>query len=159
MRLMRRQNTNEVMTVAEVHRRLRAIKRMLGNRNQVLYYQALNLDCLQIDLTDVESFYTCPIHFDKAQFLRYIGENKNLFNRDNFISGEVLDYVSNRKKTICRSFSVTAMLFTKYRDFTDVKKHVIVCLGSIYHAPRLFYKDIASGRIVYEKCSEYTDLR
>jgi CTP synthase (UTP-ammonia lyase) len=146
------------MTVAEVHRRLRAVKRSLANKSQVLYYQSLNLDCLKLDLTEVESFYTCPISFDKKQFLAYIINKQSLFNQDNFIHADILDYVSNRKKTICKSFAVTAMLFTKYRDFSEVHKHVIVCIGSIYHAPRLFYKDMASGRIVYEKCSEYIDL-
>lgn len=155
---MYRHNTNDRLTVAEVHRRLRAIKRMLNNKSQVLYYAAESLDCLNIELTDVENFYTCPISFDKRQFLRYVGEKKELFNRSNFIHTDVLDYVSKRKRSICKSFSVTAMLFTKSRHIDVLQKHVIVCIGSIYHAPRLFYKDVASNRVVYEKCSEYIDL-
>lgn len=155
---MRRENTNNVLTVAEVHRRLRAIKRMLSNKSQVLYHRDEKLSRLQIDLADVETFYTCPISFDKPQFLKHIGERKELFDRSQFIHTDVLDYVSTRKRTICKSFAVTAMLFTKYRDMTVLQKHVIVCIGSIYHAPRLFYKDVASGRVVYEKCYDYLDL-
>lgn len=155
---MYRENTNNRLTVAEVTRRLIAIKRMLKTKSQVLYFKSDVLDCLDIDLTDVDSFYTCPIAFNKAKFYKYIADNKRLFDRDNFVHTGTLDYVSRRKRTICKSFAVTAMLFTKYRDYTNVHKHVMVCIGSIYHAPRVFYKDIASGNIVYEKCSEYVDL-
>jgi hypothetical protein len=155
---MYRHNTNDKLTVAEVHRRLRAVKRMLNNKSQVLYYRAEVLSRLNIELTDVENFYTCPISFDKRQFLEHIGENKDLFDRSKFIHTDVLDYVSVRKKSICKSFAVTAMLFTKSRHIDVLQKHVIVCIGSIYHAPRLFYKDVSSNRVVYEKCTDYIDL-
>lgn len=155
---MYRENTNNRLTCAEVTRRLLAIKRMLSTKSQVLYFKSDVLDRLDIDLTDVDSFYTCPIAFNKAEFYRHIADNKRLFDRDNFIHTDTLDYVSRRKRTLCKSFAVTAMLFTKYRNHSIVHKHVIVCIGSIYHAPRLFYKDIASNNIVYEKCSEYVDL-
>lgn len=158
---MRRENTNHRLTVAEVNRRLRAIKRSLNNKSQVLYYfdrETRLFDNLSIDLTNLESFYVNPISFDKRQFLEYVRDNRKLFDVDNFIHQDTLEYTSKNKKTLCKNFAITAMLFTKFRDASIVQKHVIVCTGSIYHAPRLFYKDKLSGRIVYEKCSEYLDL-
>lgn len=158
---MRANSDLERMTAAEVGRRLRAIKRMLGNKSQVLLYVDHihnKFDSLSIDISEAESFYVNPIKFDKAQFLKYVGDNKKLFDKTNFIHDDLLSYVARNKKTLCKNFAVTAMLFVKFRRMDVTQKHVIVCTGSIYHAPRLFYKDVASDKVVYEKCSEYLDL-
>lgn len=159
--IMRPNSDLERMTAAEVSRRLRAIKRSLNNKSQVLLYTDRihnKFDSLSIDISEAESFYVNPIKFDKAQFFEYLGENKKLFDRTNFMHDDLLNYVSTNKKTLCRNFAVTAMLFVKFRRMDVTQKHVIVCTGSIYHAPRLFYKDVSSDRVTYEKCSEYLDL-
>lgn len=149
------------MTNAEIIRRLRSVKRMLLNKNQVLVYDK-EIFSLPLQAQDEASFYTALDHnkrlFRKDVFLSEILNRPQLFDRNNFSLASVQQYVQDNSESICKSFSVTAMLFTKYRKQKDVVKHVIVCLGSIYHAPRVFYRDESSGRVVYQKSTEYMDL-
>ena len=149
------------MTNAEIIRRLRSVKRMLLNKNQVLVYDK-EIFSLPLQPQDEASFYTALDHnkrlFRKDVFLSEILNRPQLFDRSNFSLTSVQQYVQDNSDSICKSFSVTAMLFTRYRKQKDVVKHVIVCLGSIYHAPRVFYRDESSGRVVYQKSTEYMDL-
>ncbi len=145
------------MNVAETHRRLRAVKKSLMNKNQALLYDA-EINCLDIELCDEDEFYLAPIKFDDQKFFSYLLNNAELFNKSNFVHQDLFEYVNDRKKDLCRSFATTAMLFTKYRKQSIINKHVIVNVGSIYHAPRIFYRDESSKRVVYERCSEYIDL-
>lgn len=130
---------------------------MLENKNQALLYDHV-INGLDIETVEPDVFYLAPSQFDKALFLQAIVENKSLFDRDRFIHQDLRSYIEERRYDICKSYSVTAMLFTRYRKQAVINKHVIVCLGSIYHAPRIFYRDESSKRVVYEKVSEYNDL-
>jgi hypothetical protein len=150
------------MTNAEVHRRLRSVKRMLSNKNQVLLYQG-QIFSLPIEVEDEATFYSAlsnnKVAFNKSIFLSEIIDRPNLFDRDSFsFCSSIQQYIQDNCQEICKSFSVTAMLFTKYRKQDKVEKHVIICLGSIYHAPRIFYRDELSGRVIYQKSTEYLDL-
>lgn len=141
----------------EVYRRLSATKKMLLNKNQSLLYDGL-IENLRIDLPIEEDFYIRPILFDDALFFEHLKSNASLFNKSNFVHQDIKQYIADNQSRICKSFAVTAMLFTKYRRQEEVKKHVIICLGSLYHAPRIFYKDKSTGRVIYEKVAEYIDL-
>lgn len=154
------------MSVSEVHRRLRAVKRELLNKNQVLFFsgdERQRFDRLDIDLPDESFFYS---GFDRDSCSRLIDQkftescknNKRIVDRANYIPCDLLTYVSMHKGTLTRSLAITAMLFTKYRCPSIVRKLVFVCTGSVYHAPRIFYKDMLSGNVVYTKCSDYSDL-
>jgi hypothetical protein len=152
-------NTSNIkrMTTAEVYRRLRSIKRVLLNKNQALLYSK-EITSLDIDLSNEEAFYLRPVKFNDALFLETIANNKELFDKSNFIHQELMQYTRLNQKTICKSFAITAMLFTVYRKQQVIKKHVIICTGSIYHAPRIFYRDESSKKVIYEKHIEYSDL-
>jgi hypothetical protein len=150
------------MTTAEVYRRLRSIKRVLLNKNQALLYNK-EIICLDMGLLadreiQSEDFYLRPVSFNDALFLKTIADNKELFDKSNFTHQELMQYVRSNQKTICQSFAITAMLFTVYRKQQVIKKHVIICTGSIYHAPRIFYRDESSKRVVYERVIDYSDL-
>jgi hypothetical protein len=152
-----RSSTHKQLTIIEVYRRLRAVKRMLENKNQALLYD-YKINSLDIKTVEPDVFYLAPVQFDKALFLQAVVDNESLFDRSLFIHRDLRSYIEERRYDICKSYSVTAMLFTKYRKQAIVSKHVIVCLGSIYHAPRIFYRDESSKRVVYEKVAEYNDL-
>lgn len=130
---------------------------MLKNKNIALMYDS-KIISLQIELDSEIDFYLAPIKFDDASFFNAVTANKDLFNRDLFIHQDMREYVRLRQRSICNSFSITAMLFTNLARDKKVSKHVIVCTGSIFHAPRLFYRDESSGKTVYERSSEYLDL-
>lgn len=141
----------------EVYRRLSATKKMLLNKNQSLLYDG-TIGRLSIDLPIEEDFYICPILFDDALFFEYMKSNESLFDKSNFVHQDIKQYIADNQSRICKSFSITAMLFTKYRRQEQIEKHVIICLGSLYHAPRVFYRDEKTKKVIYEKVPEYIDL-
>jgi hypothetical protein len=150
-------NSHEKFVVAEVHRRLRAVKRMLLNKNQALLFNA-EIPRLDIKLPREDEFYLRPQAFNDKLFLSVLTANQQLFDKSNFLHQDLLAYCSLRAKQLTSAFAITAMLFTKYRKQDVVEKHVIVCIGSLYHAPRVFYRDEKTKRVVYEKVTEYLDL-
>jgi hypothetical protein len=134
---------------------------MLMNKNQVLVYTG-EVFSLDIEIEDEALFYSALQHnkrvFNKGLFLSEITSRPELFNKENFALTSLQQYVQDNSASICKSFSVTALLFTKYRRQEQVCKHAIICLGSIYHAPRVLYRDELSKRVVYQKSFEYMDL-
>jgi hypothetical protein len=134
---------------------------MLLNKNQVLFYQG-KIFSLPLRAFDESLFYSAVEKnkrvFSKACFLSEIASRPQLFDRSNYGLISLSQYIEDNSSNICKSFAVTGMLFVRYRKQRDVLKHAIICIGSIYHAPRVFYKDESSGRVVYEKSIEYMDL-
>jgi hypothetical protein len=154
---MRKESTCKEMTVAEVYRRLRSVKRMLNNKSVSFVYDSEIL-CLNIELQTEIDFYLAPINFNDSVFFEAVTNNKKLFDRNLFIQQDLNEYVRLRRKKICKSFAITAMLLANYSKRYEINKHIIICTGSIYHAPRIFYRDEKSKKVIYEKSSEYLDL-
>jgi hypothetical protein len=154
---VRNPTTHQKFAVAEVFRRLRAVKRLLLNKNQCLLYEA-EIPRLEINLPSEDSFYLRPDAFNDKLFLSVITANRQLFDKSNFKHQDLQAYCSLRSRDLIRPFSITAMLFTKYRRQHIFEKHVIICLGSLYHAPRIFYRDEKTKKVVYEKVTDYIDL-
>lgn len=153
-------STHKRLTAIEVYRRLRAVKRQLANKNQLLV-NISTIERLHIDLTPPDQFYIAPISFDDAAFYQAILKNKSLFDLTLFRHRDLKSYVMQNRVAICRNFSIVSFLFTKYRRQDVIHKHAIICIGSIYHAPRIFYKDktrAADSDVIYEKAFEYVDL-
>ena len=160
---MSRRVSVEHFCAAEVKRRLNECKRYLQRyRNQrALFLAPTNvLDLVVVDVENYDCYdeYNYVSSFDLSeQLIRdCVKCNRALFVDDSlFKSFNVIDYVDRYFVALQRYFSLTSFCLLDKND--DVFIKCIVCLGSLHHAPRVFYRD-CRFKFYFDKVAEYNDL-
>jgi hypothetical protein len=160
---MRRTSATDRFTSAEVKRRLTETKRYLQRYNtQRLLFLApkdhLMLPCIHLEGYDCLNDYNFVSTVDLTeQMIRdCVKDNREMFVDESlFKIYSLQDYVDEYSDALKRLFCVTSFcLLDRNKNFM---MKIIVCLGSLHHAPRLFYKD-AKNRFYYDKLVAYDDL-
>jgi hypothetical protein len=110
-----------------------------------------NYDC------DDEYNFVSAVELKEEYVRECVRSNRELFvDSSNYKFYHTTSYVDDYYCSLRRLFSVTCMcLINKYEQI-DFK--VVVCLGSLHHAPRLFYRN-RQGRYLYERLVAYDDLQ
>lgn len=159
-------STHQKMTTTDVHKRLRCIKRMLlktdkASKNSQVLFNVHDFYLLDVEIVDEVEFYLMSEEkrkFPDQLFFDVISGCSDLFDRNKFKGVDVLSYVQEYKKKLCCNFAISSMMFTKYGDSEKIEKRVVICNGSVYHSPRIFYRLESSKQVVYEKAVDYLDL-
>jgi hypothetical protein len=155
--------TNE-FTLIEVKRRLKQAKEYLQRfkTQRVLFLAPVDVCSLPyISLQD----YDCNDEYNfvnavelKEEYVREcVKTNRELFvDSSNYKFYHTTSYVDDYYCSLRRLFSLTCMcLIDKYEQI-DFK--AVICLGSLHHAPRLFYRN-RQGRYLYKRLVAYDDLQ
>lgn len=153
----------DYFTAAEVKRRLSEAKRYLQRyKTQRLLFLApenhLSLPCISLQDYDCLNEYNFVSTVDLSEELirQCVKDNREMFVNDNlFKSYNMFEYVDEYLDALRRLFCVTSFCLLDTKKNMMMK--VVICLGSLHHAPRLFYKD-AKNRFYYDKLIAYNDL-
>jgi len=149
-------------TVAEVQRRLRATKAYLmkyrNQRVKFLCSQNLpRLDLLRYNAED-EMNFICANEIKEDEFRKVVQENKSLFiDEKNYKHMSLSDYTDSHRSQLQELFTFTCFYLCDTQGKNLFK--VIICLGSLHHAPRILYRDELLNRTYYEKLVAYDDLQ
>ena len=152
----------QYFTLAEIKRRLRATKQHFERyRNQrVRFLCSHSLPVLQIDSYNAldEMMFLYASQIDRCDVESVVVANRDLFLDESSYKFMSLDeYVSCYRVELQRLFCVTCLRLCDIKG--NVLFRVVVCLGSLHHAPRIFYRNEKTQRVYFEKLVEYDDLR
>lgn len=151
-------------SLIEVKRRLKSAKQYLQRfqTQRVLFLAPNNpalLPFVSLQGYDSEDEYNFVHAVElKEEYVREcVKSNRDLFvDNSNYKFYHTTSYVDDYYYSLRRLFSVTCMcLIDKYQRI-DFK--AVICLGSLHHAPRLFYRNRA-GKYLYERLVAYDDLQ
>ena len=149
---------------SEVKRRLKHAKQYLQRfkTQRVLFLapeDVCSLPRISLQGYDSEDEYNFVSAVElKEEYVREcVKSNRELFvDSSNYKFYHTTSYVDDYYCSLRKLFSLTCMcLINKYKQI-DFK--VVVCLGSLHHAPRLFYRN-RQGRYLYERLVAYDDLQ
>lgn len=149
-------------TAAEVQRRLRATKEYLmkykNQRMRFLCSQNLpRIELLYYDAED-EMNFICASELKEEHFKQVVRENKSLFvDENNFKYMSLSDYVDSHCAQLQQLFTFTCFCLCDVEGKVLFK--VIVCLGSLHHAPRILFRNELTNKVFYEKLITYNDLQ
>jgi len=153
----------QYFTVAEVHRRLRAVKQYLmkssNQRIKLLCVRDLpRIDRLKdYDALDEFNFLNAT-DITQEMFMTVVRENRQLFlDESNYRSMSLLDYANEYKSDLQNLFCFTCMCLCDREN--NVLYKIIICLGSLHHAPRILYRNEKMKKVHFEKLLSYCDLR
>jgi len=161
---MSRVARTDEFTSIEVKRRLKSAKQYLQRfqTQRVLFLAPNNpalLPFISLQGYDSEDEYNFVSAVElKEDYVRQcVKDNRDLFvDSSNYKFYHTTSYVDDYYYSLRRLFSVTCMcLIDKYQRI-DFK--AVICLGSLHHAPRLFYRNRA-GKYLYERLVAYDDLQ
>jgi hypothetical protein len=151
-------------SLIEVKRRLKHAKEYLQRyKTQRLLFCAPK-DHLLLPVIELNE-YNC---YDEYNFINSVdlsedlirdcvNQNRELFvDESGFVRFNVFDYANEYYDVLKRLFSVTCFCLLDKDMNVDCK--VIICLGSLHHAPRIFYRD-ARNRFSFDKLMMYDDLQ
>lgn len=155
----------DCFTVAEVKKRIAAAKEYLQSyKTQRTTFLApsdsLLLPVVSLQGYDCRNEYNFVKTVDLSEHLirDCVRQNKELFtNEKNFQVFNVSEYGDEYYKGLKRLFSVTCFCLFEKTNNGKVTYKVVLCLGSLHHAPRIFYKD-SLGKFSFEKLPAYMDL-
>ena len=148
----------------EVKRRMRDAKRYLQrfNTQRVLFLapdDSCSLPFISLQGYDSEDDYNfvSTVDLTEEHVRKCVKDNRDLFiDNSNYKFFNTVEYVDSYLCSLRRLFSVTCMcLIDKYQRI-DFK--VVICLGSLHHAPRLFYRNRRKDYL-YERLVAYDDLQ
>ena len=150
-------------TAAEVKRRLSEAKRYLQRyKTQRLLFLApenhLSLPCISLQNYDCLNEYNFVNTVDLSEELvrQCVKDNREMFvDESKFKIYNLHEYVDEYLDALRRLFCVTSFCLLDRKKNMMMK--VVICLGSLHHAPRLFYKD-TKNRFYYDKLAAYNDL-
>ena len=149
-------------TAAEVQRRLRATKiYLMKYRNQrIKFLCSHNLPRLELLYYDAEDEmnFICASELKEDAFKKVVRENLDLFaDENNYKHMSLSDYVDSHCAQLQQLFTFTCFYLCDTQGKNLFK--VIICLGSLHHAPRILYRDELLNRTYYEKLVAYDDLQ
>lgn len=148
----------------EVKRRMRDAKRYLQrfDTQRVLFLapdDSSSLPFISLHGYDSEDDYNfvSTVDLTEEHIRTCVKNNRDLFvDNSNYKFYHTASYVDDYYCSLRRLFSLTCMcLIDKYQRI-DFK--VVICLGSLHHAPRLFYRNRRKDYL-YERLVEYDDLQ
>jgi hypothetical protein len=150
-------------TAAEVKRRLSEAKRYLQRyKTQRLLFLApadhLSLPCISLQDYDCLNEYNFVNTVDLSEELirQCVKDNREmLVDESKFKIYNLHEYVDEYLDALRRLFCVTSFCLLDRKKNMMMK--VVICLGSLHHAPRLFYRD-TKNRFYYDKLAAYNDL-
>jgi len=151
-------------TAAEVKRRLSEAKRYLQRyKTQRLLFLApdnhLSLPCISLQNYDCLNEYNFVNTVDLSEELirQCVKDNREmLVDESKFKIYNLHEYVDEYLDALRRLFCVTSFCLLDRKKNMMMK--VVICLGSLHHAPRLFYRN-RQGRYLYERLVAYDDLQ
>ena len=161
---MARYHDTHRFTKAEVRRRLKHAKDYLAKyRTQRVLFLApddhLSLPCISLKDYDCENEYNYVSSVDLSeQLIRdCVKENRELFvDHSLFKSYNTFEYADDYYDALQRLFSMTCFCLFTHRK-KEMTHKVVLCLGSLHHAPRVFYRDHRFN-FHLEKLPAYDDL-
>lgn len=150
-------------SLIEVKRRLRDTKEYLHRfkRQRLLFLapeDSFRLPVISLNGYDCNDEYNFVSSASLSEYLirQCVKDNRELFvDESNFKSFTVVDYVDEYYDSLKRLFSVTC--FCLLDKNLNVSRKIVVCLGSLHHAPRVFYRD-DKYRFYFDKLASYNDL-
>lgn len=153
----------DCFTLAEVKRRLTECKRYLQRyKTQRLLFLApndhLSLPCISLQGYDClnEYNYVSTVDLSEKLVRDCVKNNREMFvDESMFKLFNLFEYSEEYFDALRRLFCVTSFCLLDRKKNMMMK--VVVCLGSLHHAPRLFYKD-TKNRFYYCKLTAYDDL-
>ena len=149
-------------TVAEIKRRLRATKEYLmkysNQRTKFLCSQNLpRLELLRYDAED-EMNFICASELKEDELKKVVRDNQSLFvDEGNYKHMSLSDYVDSHRAQLQQLFTFTCFCLCDTKGKVLFK--VVVCLGSLHHAPRILYRNEITKKTFYEKLIAYDDLQ
>ena len=151
-------------TKAEVKRRLKSAKDYLAKyKTQRLLFLApddhLLLPCISLQSYDCENEYNYVSSIDLSeQLIRdCVKENRELFvDHSLFKLYNTIEYADEYYDALQRLFSMTCFCLFTHRK-KEMTHKVVLCLGSLHHAPKIFYRDHRNN-FYLEKLPAYDDL-
>lgn len=160
---MSRNNRIDCFTAAEVKRRMSAAKRYLQRyRTQRVLFLAPNeaSSLTTIYLNDYDCYdeynYVSSVELSDELIREHVRCNRELFVDDSLYKMfSVNQYVDKYLVALKRFFSVTCFCLLDSDDSVTYK--VVICLGSLHHAPKLYYRD-RRNKFYIEKLVAYDDL-
>lgn len=150
-------------TAAEIKRRIKHAKEYLQKyKTQRLLFLApkdpLLLPTIYLDGYNCydEYNYVSSVDLSEELIRECVKDNREMFVDESlFEFYNVIDYVNEFYIALQRFFSV--ICFCLLDKNNNVTCKVVLCLGSLHHAPRVFYRD-ARGKFYFDKLMMYDDL-
>lgn len=152
----------QFFTAAEVHRRLKQVKNhLMKHKNQRVKFLCVeNLPRLVFCDYDAEDEmnFVCADEITEQGFREVVQRHKDLFvAENNYRYMNLKEYVKRYLSELQQLFSFTCMCFCD-KDGKVLFK-VVVCLGSLHHAPRILFRNELTNKVFYEKLTAYDDLQ
>lgn len=157
--------STEYFTLKEVKKRLGAAKEYLQlYKTQRTTFLApadsLHLPVISLQNYDCKNEYNFIKTVDLSDRLirDCVKQNRAMFaDEESFQLFNISEYGDEYYKGLKRLFSVTCFCLFEKINSAKVTCKAVLCLGSLHHAPRVFYRD-SRGKFWLEKLPAYIDL-
>lgn len=158
----------DAFSLIECKRRIKHVKEYLQRykTQRVLFLAPNNSEqmrelCSSISLQNYdcndEYNFVSAVELSEQIIRDCVKKNRDLLvDNSNYKFYNTAGYVDDHYEYLRNLFSSTCMCFVNKYQRIDFK--VFVCLGSLHHAPRIFYRN-SRGRFIYERLSAYDDLQ
>ncbi len=155
---------NDRFCAAEVKRRIKHAKEYLQRyKTQRLLFLApdnhFELPCIYLEGYDClnEYNYVSSVELSEQLIRDCVKENRELFvDESKFRSFNVIEYVDEYFDALQRFFCLTCFYLLDREN--RMTRKIVLCLGSLHHAPRIFYRD-DRYRFYFDRLSMYDDLQ